>query len=230
MALLLQLNYTLFQLINGQAETQPWLDRWMVFCANYLIFFFPLLLILMWGRPMKWRSQPLTAGEQIVLDERRAVVLWTAVACVGAYALNLLIEQFVFEPRPFINHHVHLLIRHVADGSFPSDHTAWSLAVGGLFLFMLWPAWQQARRQRATLGDSTLLRAVIYPGLLTLLALVMGCLIGFARIFTGVHYPGDILGGAIDGLIAASLITFLRLALSRPTNAVIRFAGNLHLA
>lgn len=230
MSQLVQLNYTLFQIINSQAVAQPWLDGVMVFCANYLIFFFPLVLLLMWGRPVKWRDQPLTAGEQKLLSERRAVVLWTAIACLGAYALNLLIEQFVFEPRPFISHHVNMLIAHAADDSFPSDHTAWSLAVSGMFLFLLLPAWQQARRVRAVTGDPTLLRALNYPGLLTLLALVIGCLVGFARVFTGVHYPGDILGGAIDGLIAASLITLLRLVLSRPTDAVIRFAGNLHLA
>lgn len=230
MSLLLQFNYALFQAINSHAGSHPWLDSLMVFCANYLIFCLPLLMLLMWGRPVNWRGQQLSASEQEILRERRAAVLWVAVACVAAYAINLAIEQVIFEPRPFISHHVHLLIAHAADGSFPSDHTAWAFALAGMFLLQLLPAWNRARRQKNETGASTLLKALVYPGLITLLALAAGCIIGFARVYTGVHYPGDILGGALDGLIAAIVITLIRFALSRPTNAVLRFAGIIRLA
>jgi len=43
-------------------------------------------------------------------------------------------------------------------------------------------------------------------------------------------YPGDILGGAIDGLIAALLITLLSRWLHQPTHAVLSFAHRLRLA
>jgi undecaprenyl-diphosphatase len=230
MSLLLQLNYALFQEINSPAGQYPWLDGLMIFCANYLVFCLPLLLLLMWGRPVNWRGQALNADEQVVLRERRAATLWVAIACLAAYGINLLIEQFLFEPRPFISHHVHQLISHPADGSFPSDHTAWAFAVAGMFLLQLLPAWQRARQQQRTTGNSSQLKALIYPGLITLLALVAGCVIGFARVFVGVHYPGDILGGACDGLIAAIVMTLIRSLLSRPTNAVLRFAGTIRLA
>lgn len=230
MSQLMQLNYALFQSINSHAGTYPWLDHLMVFCANYLIFCLPLVMVLMWGRPVKWRSQELASGEQEILRERRAAVLWVAIACLAAYAINLLIEQVIFEPRPFISHSVHQLIAHAADGSFPSDHTAWSFAVGGMFLLQLLPAWSMARNQKRATGDNTLLKALNYPTWITLLTFVMGCVIGFARIFTGVHYPGDILGGALDGLIAALVITLIRYLLSKPTNALLRFAGEIHLA
>ena len=230
MSLLLQLNYALFQAINSHAGIHPWLDSLMVFCANYLIFCFPLVMLLMWGRPVNWRGQPLSASAQDLLRERRAAVLWIAFACLAAYAINLTIEQFIFEPRPFISHHVNQLITHPADGSYPSDHVAWAIAVTGMFLFLLWPAWQRARRLCSETGYTTQLKALIYPGLITLLAFAMGCLIGFARVFTGIHYPGDILGGALDGLTAAIIITLIRYWLSRPTNAVLRFANTIRLA
>lgn len=230
MSLFLQLNYALFQAINGHAGEHPWLDALMVFCANYLIFCLPIVMLLMWGRPVNWRGQALNADEQEMLRRRRATVLWVAFACLAAYALNLLVEQFVFEPRPFISHHVTLLITHAADASFPSDHTAWAFAVGGMFLLQWLSAWRLARRRYSQTGDASSLRALIYPGLITLLTLGIGCTIGFARVFVGVHYPGDILGGAIDGLLAAIALTLIRYALNRPTNAVLRFAGNIHLA
>ena len=146
---LLQLNYMLFQEINAPAGSHPWFDALMIFCANSLIFFFPLLLIMVWGRPLKWRKRALLSGEAELLQERRALVLWVALACLLAFGLNLLIEQFVFEPRPFISHRVHLLVNHPADASFPSDHAAWSFAVVGMLLLLLLPPFIAAWRKRA---------------------------------------------------------------------------------
>jgi undecaprenyl-diphosphatase len=98
-----------------------------------------------------------------------------------------------------------------------------------MFLLHWLAAWRTAGRRHLT-DDALPFKALIYPGLITALALGIGCLIGFARVFVGVHYPGDILGGALDGLIAASAMTLTRLALRRPTSAVLRLAGNLRLA
>jgi undecaprenyl-diphosphatase len=124
MSLLMQWNDALFQARNSHAGAYPWLDALMVWCANALIFCFLLVMLLMWGRPLNWRKQQLSAREQEILRERRAAVLWVAIACLAADAFNMVVEHLMFEPRPFISQHVHLLISHVADDSFPSDHTA----------------------------------------------------------------------------------------------------------
>ena len=230
MSWLLHLNYILFQDINNHAGTHPWLDQIMIFSADWLIFFFPLVMLLLWGIPNYWRRRPLQPEEAKLLQERRAVVLWIGIACLLSYGINLLIEQFVFEPRPFVSYHVHQLISHPADSAFPSDHLGWSFAVVGMLLFLLIPftttTWQRQKRGQ----DHIQWSKFVIPCGLFLLALLMGVLIGIARIFVGVHYPGDILGGAIDGLIAASLVTLLRQKLARPTYAVLRFATFLHLA
>jgi undecaprenyl-diphosphatase len=157
------------------------------------------------------------------------VVLWIAIACLLAYAFNLLIEQFVFEPRPIATHKVHLLIQHAADSSFPSDHTAWSFAVFGMLVFALLPVVLAVWRKRSN-RDELHPMVFFWPLLLTVLAFVIACSIGFARIFVGVHYPGDVLGGAVDGLLAASVITWIRRWLRRPTDAVLLFARRLRLA
>ena len=227
MSTLSQLNYSIFQAINSMAGHNPWLDATMAFSADMLIFFLPILLVLAWGRPLNWRREPLSSSETAELQERRATVLWIIVACLLSFGLNLLIEQFIFEPRPFISHHIHVLIAHSADGSFPSDHSAWAFAVVGMFALQIIAAFIATRGQSDRTNH---LRLLAFPALLTIAALVIACLIGFARIFVGVHYPGDILGGAFDGLLAAGIVTPLRRWLSRPTNAVLSLAHLLHLA
>jgi len=229
-SILMQINYSIFQEINASAGVYPWLDILMVFCANSLIFLFPLVLVMTWGRPLNWRKRPINQEEEKLLRERRAVVIWVGLACLVAYGINLLIEQFVFEPRPFVSHHIHLLVTHAADSSFPSDHTAWGFAVVGMLLFQLIPLLPRTFHQRGEVQIRSLLRPFLTSGLLLALTVVLASSIGIARIFVGVHYPGDILGGAIDGLLAALLVTLLRHRLSQPTNAVLRLAQRLHIA
>ncbi len=227
MSTFMQINYMLFSEINAPAGTIPWFDALMVFCANILIFFWPLFLLLVWGVPFRWRKRPVQPDEEVVIQERRAAVLWVAVACLVAYAINLLIEQFVFEPRPFVSHKVHLLIAHAADSSFPSDHTAWSFAVIGMLLFAFAPLWRAKRHSTGQTAPGT---GTGKLWVFLLAAFVIGCSVGLARIYVGVHYPDDIVGGAIDGLVAALIVTFVRRWLWRPTNAVLRFAHTLRLA
>jgi undecaprenyl-diphosphatase len=239
MSALWQVNYTLFRDINAPAGHNPLLDALMIFCANDLIFLWILLLLFVWGIPLAWSKRPLSPVEVKVMQERRSAVLWIAIACLLAYGINLLIEQFVFEPRPFIMHHVNLLISHAADGSFPSDHTAWSFAVVGVLLFALLPALLGARHTQTTQKSTgsrvssislTHLARIRVPLWLIVLSIVIACSIGFARVYVGVHYPDDILGGAIDGLLAAGIITILGRWLRIPTNAVINFARRVRLA
>lgn len=227
---LLQFNYMLFQDINVHAGQSSWFDLLMIFCANYLIFCLPIFLLLVWGIPFGWRKRPVQQSEAEIAYMRRSVVIWVIVACVLAYAINLAWEQVIFEPRPFISHKVHLLVAHAADASFPSDHTAWAFAVFGLLAFCLLPVLFAARSQNAHNSKLAPAQSVrLVPFLLILLALVIACSIGFARVFVGVHYPGDILGGAIDGLLAAGIVTALSRWLRQITNAVLGLAHILHL-
>ena len=219
--------------INDVAGRWFWLDEVMIFCANMLIFCWPLLMLAMWGRPLSWRKRPLRPGELAIIRECRAVILWIGVACILSYLCNFTIEHFVFEPRPFVAHHVHLLVTHPADDSFPSDHAAWSFAVVGMMLFslpsMLRNAWRL--RMASVRWQWSEARPLVYPLLLMMLAIVMACAIGVARVFVGVHYPGDIIGGAITGTVSAAIVTTLRSRVfQRPTGVVLNFAQRLRVA
>ncbi|MGC4888850.1 phosphatase PAP2 family protein [Micromonospora sp. DT227] len=94
-----------------------------------------------------------------------------------AFALGRVTAALSTEVRPFQTHHVHQLIPHATGPSLPSDHAtaAFTLALAvGVFLSRRWGA------------------------VLTILAVV----IGFARVWTGVHYPGDIAAGALVAAVA----------------------------
>src|SRR5919204_4481788 len=127
-----------------------------------------------------------------VLDRRRA-----AVAATAAAGLALLIAQpianAVDRSRPFVAHPggSHLLIARSTDPSFPSDHATGAFAIAVA-------VWAYDR----TFGALFLALAVV---------------LGFARVYVGTHYPGDILGGAILGALVALVLRWgpLRAALER---------------
>ncbi len=115
-------------------------------------------------------------------DADRRIAVYTAVASTAiAIAIALLIKQIYVHQRPFVvSPDTVLLIDHAADPSFPSDHVtaAFAMAAGiGLY--------------RPRIGSVLLLLAA---------------LTAFARVFVGVHYPGDVAGGAALGMIVAVLI------------------------
>lgn len=103
-----------------------------------------------------------------------AVVLGRGVITEG-------IRYVYHRPRPFVNEQLEnvrqLIDKNVATDSFPSGHAAiyFSLAFAVYFY-------------NRTTGKALLLAAVV---------------LSLARVYFGVHYPSDILGGAVSGLVSA---------------------------
>jgi len=121
-------------------------------------------------------------------------VMWTngtpatrqTVATVGmslllALSSSLLIGLFYPHPRPFVIGLATALLDHAPTPSFPSDHA--------IFCF--------------TVGFSLLLGAWHRLGIITL---GIGALVGLARVYLGIHYPLDIIGGLSLGLLSAWLV------------------------
>lgn len=99
-----------------------------------------------------------------------------------------------------------------------------------MLLFAFISAVNAIRRGHLTGSPQPAYSPLTVPALLLILAFVIACTIGVARIYVGLHYPGDILGGALDGLLAALLITLLSRWLHQITQAVLRFAYRVRLA
>lgn len=244
MATALADNWRGFRDINGLAGHNATLDGVMIFSANDLILFLPLLAALVWLSVARWspyfRWLRSRFGETLSARARwvgQRIALSAALAVVIALSFNILLGALVFEPRPFVANPraVHLLIPHAADASFPSDHEAVAASIAlALAVAAVWLLWITLREplvgRAAGWSWGRALAFSAAPWIVALVALASAALIGFSRIYDGVHYPLDIAGGAACGALGVILaLALLPLAdnLYRP---IIRFAEALRLA
>ena len=109
---------------------------------------------------------------------RRAGIAMAFSLLVNLVVCNLLLKPLVGRVRPFeANAFTGLLISPPGDPSFPSGHTSASFAAAAAL-------WRCHRKMGAA-------------------AFVLAALIAFSRLYLYVHYPSDVLGGAVVGLAAA---------------------------
>jgi undecaprenyl-diphosphatase len=129
----------------------------------------------------------------------RTALVGAAVASIVALAVNQPINHLVNRSRPYAFHSVHLLLPRSADRSFPSDHSAVAFAVTAA----LWPV-----RRRL---------AIALAGL--------GALLAISRVIGGVHYPGDVAGGAAIGIASALVVSTVA---PRPLEGLTRVGERLY--
>ncbi|MEW2610467.1 phosphatase PAP2 family protein [Streptomyces sp. NPDC047880] len=120
-----------------------------------------------------------------------AALVWAPLAAGIAVLVNVPIRGFVERPRPFLDHQgLEVLVQGKTDYSFVSDHATIVMAMAvGLFV---------AHRKYG------------------LVALVLALFGGFIRVYMGVHYPTDVVGGFALGTAVALLLSPLAMALLTP--------------
>jgi undecaprenyl-diphosphatase len=253
---LLRDNWQLFEAINQRAGHETLLDPLTVVGAQDIIFALPLLVLALWFALARWAplGRAATASSAAVvrarleydrgLGQRVALLAWLGV--IFALALNLLRGHLVVEPRPFVSHptQVHRLIAHAVDNSFPSDHAAVAGAVttalGLYLLFVLTSAVRlHAERVRAEAAGAVqvslqvqrrFVPEVVAAAVLFVVALLVLLWIGFARVYKGVHYPGDIIAGALCGFVGGVVAIALRPMLEPVLAPVVRAAERVWAA
>ncbi|KXG45047.1 phospholipid phosphatase [Tepidibacillus decaturensis] len=109
-----------------------------------------------------------------VLLKHRIELVFFVIVMIGSTALNNLLKVIFHRERPTI----HRIIEETGY-SFPSGHSMAAFTLYAMISFLLW------KHLRSRFGR----------GLMILFATVMILLIGISRIYLGVHFPSDVLGG-----------------------------------
>ena len=168
-------DWTLFHWLNGQAGQHAWLDQLGKTAATQLTLVIVVTLVGGWL---------LVAGGHFWRERQLPRGLLTVVFAAGiSFALGLVANQVIghvwFRARPYASHpRAHLLLSPSQDPSFPSDH--------------------------ATAGFALSLGAVTKVPRLAALLFMETVLMSAGRVYAGLHYPGDILGGLLVAAIAAT--------------------------
>ncbi len=93
-----------------------------------------------------------------------------------AYVVSRISSLFYYDPRPFVVGHFVPLIAHAADNGFPSDHVLLTGAVAMIVWF--------------------------YNKKLSVVLWALALLIGWARVFVGVHHWTDIIGNIVMVIVS----------------------------
>ncbi|MET8572855.1 phosphatase PAP2 family protein [Streptomyces sp. NPDC004783] len=120
-----------------------------------------------------------------------AALVWAPLAAGVAVLVNVPIRGFVERPRPFNDHEgLEVLVAGKDDFSFVSDHATLCMALA-VALFVA--------NRKFGIG-----------------AIVLAVFGGFIRVYMGVHYPTDVIGGFALGTAVALLLSPVAMALLTP--------------
>lgn len=183
----MNLNQFLFFYLNDFAGKAQWFDNIVIFCAEYLPYILVALFlsILIFGKK--------TSREKINF------FIFTA---ISVFASRILITEAIryFYPvsRPFMINFtikcilglhcppVTQLIYHVSSSSFPSGHAVFFFALATVVVLgNLVSRWKLS------------FQIFFFAGAI---------LIGLARVIAGIHWPYDILAGAIVGVLSSWIV------------------------
>ncbi len=123
----------------------------------------------------------LFTGAWLVWKGRKADSLLVVLGSAGGLALGPVLKAIVERPRPALSDHVVF----VNSWSYPSGHSLNSMVVLGLLTVL-------AVRERPGAVRRTVLAA---------LGAFLVVVVGFSRVYLGVHWPSDVLAGWLIGVL-----------------------------
>jgi undecaprenyl-diphosphatase len=114
------------------------------------------------------------------IKQNRIMVAESLISACTALGINGIIAHYYYRDRPFITHSVIQLIKHPANASFPSDHATGAFVIAtAIWLF---------RKKDGAIW------------------LILALCIALSRIWTGVHYPTDVIAGVFIGSVSAFIV------------------------
>lgn len=163
----MELNITLFRMINDLGKEHAFLNPLFVFFAEYSMYFLALaVIVFFFTRNGRNRIMVICAGLTFILAE----------------VIGKLVSKLHTNYQPFsVLDDVNKLIEKDINNSFPSDHTI-------LFFSFCMTFWLFSKSSYRFLW------------------LIVAVLVGISRVGVGVHYPADILVGALISIVASLIV------------------------
>lgn len=118
----------------------------------------------------------------IIKDKYRYIL---GIATISTVLINQLLKNIIMRPRPD-----HMRLIKESGYSYPSGHSMISIAVYG---FLIYYVYHKIKNKKLKIFLIILLTSLIV-------------LIGLSRIYVGVHYPSDVLGGYVLSLLVLLLV------------------------
>lgn len=190
----MNLDWSLFHVINQFAGHSPALDAVGIFFAADAFLLYGVLVAVLWFWPAEAETR----------HRHQKSVINAGLALIGALVTAYLVGVFFYRARPFVVHSVTQLFVYPADASFPSEHATLALA-------MTVALWRVLGRMRWFL-------------------VAWGILIAVARVFVGVHYPTDVLAGALLGAVWGLLTLIFASKLAQLEAPLLERLARWHLA
>lgn len=173
----------LFNLINGLAGKSQFVDWFGIFLSDYLVYFLVLTFLYLFTKEKSWRKR------------------WYFFALTGLALLlsrgiiTEAIRFFYARPRPFVALGIHNLVSETPFNSFPSGHAAFSFSLAAAVYYYLKLNETRENKETNKKWDLWFWAGAIF--------------VGIGRIFVGVHWPTDIVAGALIGIASSYLIKMI---------------------
>jgi len=126
-------------------------------------------------------------------NQRKIILLEATWAAVLGLVVNQIIGLFYFHPRPYMIGLCEPLFAHGPETSFPSDHATLMFAAAFYLLFT----------RRSTVFGFSLLAIALFTA--------------WGRVYSGIHFPFDMIGSLVVGSMSAWFVRLCATAL-RPLN------------
>ncbi|OIK15650.1 hypothetical protein BIV60_08915 [Bacillus sp. MUM 116] len=184
--MLSHLDYTAFQWVNHFAITDKFMNPIMIFLAEKAEYLFFAGILFYWF---------------FHKNQNRIMVVSACIAACFALVINMIIGDVYYRARPFVAHHVIMLISHAKNASFPSDHSTAAFVIAtSIWLWRKRVGW---------------------------IWLILAAGIAVSRVWTGVHYPLDVISGMVIGATTAIVVHFLAVNWGK-FNELIQFLIHLY--
>nr|WP_320147323.1 phosphatase PAP2 family protein [uncultured Anaeromusa sp.] len=133
--------------------------------------------------------------------ENRKQVLYGFASLFLALGVNHVLGLLWFRSRPYVDHAVQRLVSVTSEASFPSNHAAGSMSIAA----SLWCGFSRKGK----------------------VFLVLAVLMALSRVYAGVHYPSDVLGGMAIGFLSSFLVHKNRRYIEKPVGIILALTEEL---